>query len=132
MRFNVDWTFFLEVTTQQKCEKLLDQVSQSLGFPFSNLKIEPYWKERGTFKVIAQSSFDAPAAKDGLFDIMMLLNRLASTWVVKAPTLEDLWTFSGMAQPETLRIQGIKSITFESTAQATQAPMLVDSVAAHT
>ena len=126
MRFDINWSFFLEVTTRQKCEKLLDQVTQLLGFRFSNLKIEPYWKEQETFKVSAQSSFDAPSAKDGLYELVMLLNRMASTWVVKGPKVDDSWTFSGMAQPgTTIRVPGIKSVAFDASSPAPQAPAFV-------
>jgi hypothetical protein len=131
VRFNIEWTLFMEVTTIQKCEKLLSHVAHLLGSQFASIKIEPYWKEQGTFKVIAQSAFDAPTTRDGLYEIMMLLNRLAGTWVVKGPTLDDSWTFSGMAQPNTpIRVQGVKSVAFHSSARVTQTPAMVHPVTA--
>src|ERR1700680_2638180 len=105
MRFIFDWIFFSEVTTQQKCQRILDKIADLFGCALSDIKIERYWKDETKFKIQARSSLNAPTAADGLFLIMTKLNHLAPKWVVGGPA-EDGSGFSGTTK-ESIRIDGL-------------------------
>ena len=114
MKINVDWTFFLDVGTKGKCDKLIDKIRKSLDLELAVAKIEHYWKDKTLFKVNARSVFDAPTARDGLYLVMMTIDRLAHAWLVSVPKEEDHWEFGGTANRGSIRLQGIDSISFNA------------------
>ena len=115
MRIDIEWEFFLSVTTHQKCTKLLGQIESSLEVEFDEWTIEHYAKGATRHKVIAHSSFDEPTTTDGLYKLMITVSRLAREWVVTGPTEDDQWHFGGTAKPDSIRTQGLTSISFNAT-----------------
>lgn len=116
MRIDICWTILLEVTTPQKCEKMIDKISQTLEYKLSDTAIEKYWKDETKYKITATSSVDVPNQKDGFYEIMIRLGRLARSWVVSGP-VENLWVFSGTTPPGSIRISGINWISFDSSSE---------------
>ncbi len=117
MRIDIEWLFFLKVTTQQKCDKVLANISKASGFTLSDLKTERYWKDQSMFKVSARSSFEEPTQKDAFYTIMAKLGRLARQWVVNAPAEDGSWELGGVTNPGSNCIQGVDSISFASSSQ---------------
>jgi hypothetical protein len=128
MKLCIDWTFFLDVNTEAKCIKLVERIRIALGLPLENVKMERYWKDKQLFRVLAASCLDAPTATDGFYSIMKAVNGLSHRWIVNGPTEGGVWEFAGDASPDSLRISGIKLISFSTvgTPQTSQ-----DVMAAH-
>jgi hypothetical protein len=118
MRFAIEWTFFLEVSTQQKCERIVGQIAELIGCELSILNIERYWKDETTFKILARSSFSASTIPDGLYTTMCMLNHLARTWLITTPAEDDVARFSGTAQKGSTKTKGVHAIFFESISEA--------------
>jgi len=49
---------------------------------------KPYWKIPELWEVALRSPFTSPAAT-GVFDLLLVANRLASNWFVSGPLIED-------------------------------------------
>lgn len=112
MEFVIDWHFFLGVTNQQKCDKIIQEISDALGTGFFEISSERYWKEKTLFKVDAKSSFQALNSRDSLYMTMNLIKRLARSWNVTMPPDEGPWEFGGVSSSGSVQIIGVNSIFF--------------------
>ena len=107
-----DWTFFLAVTTDKKCEKLVEKIHRSLELPLEEIKAERYWKDEHLYRVLAKSCIDVSTPTDGFYAIMKAVNGLAGRWTVNPPTEGGQWEFAGDASEGAIRIPGVKSVNF--------------------
>jgi len=112
MKFYVEWHFFLGVTSQEKCAKLLEKISALLGFDLTEVTSERYWKENAVYTVSAQSSFEATNPKDAMDAIMKSIRGLAPTWIVTVPPDDDSWEFGGRSNPGAIQVSGVNSVSF--------------------
>jgi len=117
MQYYIRWTFFVEVNREEKCLRLLERISEEIGSDLEETKVERYWKIESLFRATAQSSFDASSADEAAGRVLVMANKLAHRWIVGGPHAGDLAReFRGQNDPGSLRISGIHSISFESTA----------------
>lgn len=117
----IDWTFFLSVTTDRKCEKLIEKIHQSLHLPLQQTTAERYWKDEHLYRVIGSSSIEVPTATDGFYAVMKAVGGLASRWTVNSPMESGVWEFAGDAGPNDIRIPGVKFASFSTIGNQKQA-----------
>src|SRR5579863_2891718 len=112
MKINIDWTFLLDVTTEQKSAKLTEKIAGLLS-KLECVKTERYWKDKTFYRVTAKSLVDASTAKDAYYSIMQMAGHIARSWIVTVPSEEGLFEFSGAMQPGSVQIQGVNFINFD-------------------
>jgi len=110
----VEWTLFLHVATAEKCQRVVEKISVALGLPLDIRKADPYWKDASLFKVDAKSCIDAPNNQDAFYRILKAANGVSLRWTVTGPYEGQAWEFAGTADEQSIRIQGVKSMSFSS------------------
>lgn len=114
MKVDIDWQFFLNVTDQQKCDKMIEKISEALGIAFCEVISERYWKDDTLFRVAAGSTFETVNSKEALAATMKMLKRLAPTWILTVPPDGEPWEFGGTSNPGAVQSQGVKFISFSA------------------
>jgi hypothetical protein len=112
--FFIEWTLFLNVSSVQKCEKIIDELKDRIP-NLNTEKIEKYWKEIGLYRVVLKSSTKVETTfvdKDKrLLIVLELIYKLADQWTLSNPFDDE---FCGMAVRNFIKNPAIHSIDFRS------------------
>lgn len=119
MTFNINWTFFLNVGSVPKSQRIVDKINNLMEWPLVDIKIERYWKDKTLYKVSAKSSFEAATARDAFYNTMHSANVIARTWTINGPSHDASWEFGGVASPGSCQISGVDSASFSASTVGT-------------
>ncbi len=120
MKLCISLTAFLRVTTDAKCNKAIEKIRRALGLSVNVDLMEPYWKDKRLYRVLATTCIDAASAADGFYKIMKALNGVARLWTVNGPNESGIWEFSGTSSPDSAQIQEVDSISFSTVGSPSQ------------
>jgi hypothetical protein len=114
MRFVVDWELYMDVTTSDKARRFVEKLSNLTGIGFEIDRIERYAKGKITHKANLTSTAEGSTAADAMWATVKKANRIARTWAITAPDLEDAdgGEIVGTAMPKTINVQGVESMEF--------------------
>jgi hypothetical protein len=109
---DIDWTVFLNTTTEAKARNVIKKMEDALGLNLSSHTMERYWKQNDLFKVSATSHVDGLSPRNAFYNIMKRMKPIANRWVVTLPEEEGPFEFGGSANAGEIGIQGIHSVSF--------------------
>jgi len=87
MPLEVAWRLMFRVNNASRADRCLARTRELLPAEVVDAP-KPYWKMPDLWEVALRSPLASPAAT-GVFELLLVANRLASNWLVSGPLIEN-------------------------------------------
>jgi len=82
------WRIFIDVTSKEKAQKVINRLSQVIG-EINKVKLEPYWKDKSKYELVCETKLLIEEPDKAVFYVLQLVNQLGREINVTGPNTYD-------------------------------------------